>query len=95
MAGEHLVIPEFVGHVPHMVANLKRLELIEWGQLDSNAAGEAGGTKFERAASTDSPFREMVAWAYLRVSGRPGMPDVDVDRWLCSISKHLAETGVR
>ena len=90
MEGEHLVIPEFRGHVPLMVSNLKRLELVAWDKIDLRWDGEdATGPEFVRVASTDSPFREMVAWAYLGVTGRPGMPDTDIERWIGEISSHL------
>ena len=81
MADKMLPIPEFVGKVPMMVANLGRLELLEW-PVDE---------KFERVASTDSPFREMVVWAFLRVTGRPGLPEIDVDGWLENLSDWLAQ----
>ena len=81
MADKMFPIPEFVGTVPMMVANLGRLELIEWPVDD----------KFERVASTDSPFREMVVWAYLRVTGRPGLPEIDVDGWLENLSDWLSQ----
>ena len=83
-----LPIPALQGHVPLMIANLKHLELIEWSDIQL-MIGETGSSTFERVASTDSPFREMVTWAYLRVTGRPGMPDVDIDQWLNDISHHL------
>lgn len=89
MEGEHLVIPEFRGRVPLMAANLKRLELIAWDKIDLRR-GDAEGPEFVRVASTDSPFREMVAWAYLSVTGRPGMPDTDVETWVSDISDSLA-----
>ena len=78
-------IPCLNGCVPSMQANLKRLELIGWDKLclgSSSIEGERDGCEYERVASTDSPFREMVVWAYLRVSGRPGLPNVDIDGWL-------------
>ena len=92
MESEHLVIPEFLGHVPLMAANLKRLELVDWDEIDVSGDGDddAEGPTFARVASTDSPFREMVVWAYLSVAGRPGMPDTDVDRWVSDISNSLA-----
>ena len=96
IVGYHLVIPRFEGHVPLMVANLKRLELIDWKRIDlrwKNADEDAQGPEFVRAASTDSPFREMVSWAYLRVTGRPGMPGIDIDQWVDEISKTLKASG--
>lgn len=91
MAGGQLVIPEFKGHVPLMAANLKRLELINWNEIDL-CGGPSDHTTptFVRVASTDSPFREMVVWAYLSVTGRPGMPETDVDQWVSDISDGLA-----
>ena len=91
-------IPRFVGHVPSMAANLKRLELLDWedvrlGEDDGRAA--AGEAVFERVASTDSPFRELVVWAYLRVTGRPGAPAFDVDGWLDDLSGATDGVGSR
>ena len=95
MADNILSIPGFRGHVPLMVANLKRLELIKWNRIDLGVEDgdvEKANPEFCRVASTDSPFREMVVWGYLRVTGRPGVPDIDVDGWLADISNDL-ETG--
>ena len=94
LAGSFLPIPAYRGHVPLMVANLKRLELV--CRDDVSLFADSGGVeeperKFFRVASTDSPFREMVVWAYLRVTGRPGLPSTDVDAWLDNISGYLAE----
>ena len=85
-----LVVPEFGGHVPLMVANLRKLELIPLNRIDlGRCLGDSRQAEFERVASTDSPFREMVVWAYLRVTGRPGMPESDVDGWVDDISSYL------
>lgn len=92
LLGQQFVVPEFRGHVPLMAAYLKRLELVEWDRIDLLRGGNDETTpepELLRVASTDSPFREAVAWAYLRVTGRPGLPEVDVDRWLDNISEHL------
>lgn len=96
MVGERLVVPEFRGHSPHMAANLKRLELVDANKIDlrwKQDEGDADGPEFVRVASTDSPFRELVVWAYLRVTGRPGVPEIDVDGWLDDISEHLEAAG--
>ena len=95
IAGPYVPVPRFRGHVPLMVANLKRLELIPWNRIRENTAAtepDSGQEAFQRIASTDSPFREMVVWAYLRVTGRPGIPEIDVDGWVDHISEYL-ETG--
>ena len=91
-----LPIPRFVNHVPSMAANLKRLDFVNWEDVEAEAGdGRAApeNPQFVRAASTDSPFRELVVWAYLRVTGRPGAPAVDVDRWLDDITSTGHETG--
>ena len=48
---------------------------------------------FRRVASTDSPFREIVTWAYLGVTGRPGGPQIDTEKWLAEISSHFSSGG--
>ena len=92
LIGEHLIVPEFRNHVPLMVANLKRLEFVDWDGVDLGGGGSGAGeqeAEWVRAASTDSPFRELAVWAYLRVTGRPGIPEIDVDRWINDISSRL------
>lgn len=87
-AGRHVFIPRFLGCVPSMVANLKRLELLDWDQIvTANGAPVVASARpvYERVASTDSPFREMVAWVYLQVAGRPGLPDLDEEAWLSEL----------
>ena len=95
IAGPYIPIPRFRGHVPLMVANLKRLELIPWDRIQEHTSAtelDNGQEAFQRIASTDSPFREMVVWAYLRVTGRPGVPEIDVDGWVNHIVEYL-KTG--
>ena len=96
MAGSRVPIPEFRHHVPLMAADLSSLELLEFGQVQLESADGASSEQeglYRRVASTDSPFREMVGWAYLRVTGRPGIPEIDVTLWLEAISAHLTTTG--
>ena len=67
--------PALEGRIPAMAANLRDLKLIplsDIGQEDE---------LFRRMASLDSPFRELVSWAYVQVSGRPGVPDRDLAAW--------------
>ena len=66
--------PEFGDSIPSLVADLRKLRLVSIDDIGKNLA-------YERIASVDSPFREMVAWAYARVSGRPGLPDRDFNSW--------------
>lgn len=96
MAENAIPIPLFRGHVPLMVANLRNLELIEWNRIDlgvEDCDAEKVSSEFRRVASTDSPFREMVVWAYLRVTGRPGVPEIDIERWTDDISDYLETSG--
>ena len=91
-----LPIPRFVNHVPSMAANLKRLDFVAWEDVKAETGdgrATADDPEFVRAASTDSPFRELVVWAYLRVTGRPGAPAVDVDGWLDDITSTENGTG--
>lgn len=95
IAGHYIPIPPLRGHVPLMAANLKRLQLLPLDSIRMEACGSdasVGPDTYCRVASTDSPFREMVVWAYLRVTGRPGVPEVDVDDWVDQILRYL-ETG--
>ena len=68
-------LPAFQGRIPTMVANLQELELIPLGDIGLT------DKRFLRIASLDSPFRELVSWAYFQVSGRPGVPDRDFASW--------------
>lgn len=94
--GSHLPIPQFRGQVPLMAANLKRLELLDWNQVRFDESSDCCSTnqeRFQRVASTDSPFRELVVWAYLGVTGRPGAPQIDIELWLEEISRHFTSGG--
>ncbi len=66
--------PALKDAIPTMAANLRDLELIPIENIGNEAA-------FRTIASLDSPFRELVAWAYLQSSARPGLPDRDLDSW--------------
>jgi hypothetical protein len=86
-----LVLPELPGVLPAMTANLKTLELIEISRI-----GNDGKSEYCRVVSVDSPFREMITWAYVQVTGRPGLPRRDFDAWadkLCSIVAAQGDRG--
>lgn len=74
--GGIIPLPGFPGVVPLMAASLRDLELLP---LEEIGAQDAGETKYRIIASIDSPFRERIAWAYLQVAGRPGVPDCDME----------------
>ena len=67
-----LPFPSLQGKIPHMVADLKCLDLIPLKIIFDT---------FNRIASIDSPFRELVAWSYMQVACRPGLPDRDFPAW--------------
>ncbi len=58
-----------------MAANLRDLEFIPIEDIGNSKK------PFLRIASVDSPFRELIAWAYLHTACRPGLPDRDYDSW--------------
>ena len=72
-----LPFPCLERRIPTMAANLQDLELIpiqDIGDIDSDKS-------VFRIASIDSPFRELVAWAYLQTACRPGLPNRDFNLW--------------
>ena len=71
--------PRLPGKIPAMAADLRSLEQIPVAELNS----------FLRVASIDSPFREMVAWAYLQIACRPGLPTRDVQSWSKEINNEV------
>jgi CheY-like chemotaxis protein len=70
-----LPLPALPGVFPPMVADFRSLALV---QLDGMTDGK---DKYEPVASVDSPFRELVAWAYVSNAARPGLPERDVESW--------------
>jgi len=57
-----------------MAADLRQLELISFDKISEEA-------EFVRVASMDSPFRELISWAYMQTGCRPGLPDRNLDDW--------------
>lgn len=68
-------LPQLEGRIPTMAANLKKLKLVPFSHIVAETP------EFIRVASIDSPFRELVSWAYLQTACRPGLPDRDFDAW--------------
>lgn len=82
-----LPLPRMGKRIPPMVAQLKRLRVIPYASIArKNETGE-----YERVASMDSPFRELVSWAYLQVAARPGLPERDVAAWTKEITGELTK----
>ena len=73
--GAVLPFPELKNQIPTMAANLRNLELIPVEKIGTS------NKPFRRIASLDSPFRELISWAYMQTAGRPGLPDRDFKSW--------------
>jgi CheY-like chemotaxis protein len=69
-----VVLPECAGRIPLMIVDLRDLELIPATDV---ATGTEMNKKYQRVASIDSPFRENIAWGYLQIGCRPGVPPRD------------------
>ncbi len=76
-------LPILKNLIPLMAANLRDLELIPADEIGTPDL--VGTAKYVRVASLDSPFREMVSWAYLQIAGRPGLPNRNFDKWIKEI----------
>jgi len=70
--------PALRGVVPAMMTDMKSLELLDIAQID---AAHPGIATFVRVAGLDSPFRELISWAYMQTACRPGLPDRDFTAW--------------
>jgi CTP synthase len=81
-------LPKYSDLLPHMAVSLRDLELLSI--QDGAKATSSAGIEYERIVSIDSPFREQLAWAYLQIAGRPGMPDRDIKTWISDILDHLS-----
>ena len=68
--------PRFANIIPTMAADFKQLELIPFDGLHDG---------FDRVASLDSPFREVVSWAYMQTGCRPALPDRELEYWIAEI----------
>ncbi|WP_339726832.1 hypothetical protein [uncultured Gimesia sp.] len=67
--------PKYGSHIPTMAADLRQLDLVEFSQINGDNA------TFQRVASIDSPFRELISWAYMQTACRPGLPDRNIHDW--------------
>ena len=72
--------PILKGQIPLMMADLKDLELLPF-----EGVADGAGSMFARVASIDSPFRELISWAYMHTACRPGLPDRDFEKWMKEI----------
>ena len=90
-SGPIVLLPSLRGRIPAMAANLRNLELVPVGKIIPGEDAE-----YYIMASIDSPFRELVSWAYLQISCRPGLPDRDIQGWrqeVVDAAEHLMRKG--
>lgn len=66
--------PALDGHIPSMTAYLKNVEFVLLDDIGDDK-------EYIRVSSIDSPFREMLSWAYMSTACRPGLPDRDFEFW--------------
>lgn len=69
-----LPLPGYRDVIPTMVADLRDLCLIPIAEIGDEAS-------YRRVASMNSPYRELVSWAYQQVACRPGLPNRDFEAW--------------
>ena len=81
-----LALPKCSNEIPNMVVDLYNLSLIPFNEIGPNGP-------YERIASIDSPFREMIAWAYAEIAGRPGVPDRNFKSWQRDILEDLDKSS--
>lgn len=85
-------LPDFPSILPHMAIDLRGLELIMYSEIKGFETDTANIATYERVVSVDSPFREALAWAYMHVACRPGVPDREIEPWVSGLIetyKHL------
>ena len=76
---KHLLpLPAFPDEWPNMAGDFRSLLTIPVDQVSCDTDDPAAYT---RVASLDSPFRELVSWAFVQHNGRPGLPDRDYKSW--------------
>ena len=68
-------LPGLPGVFPAMTIDFRSLQLIDIESIGNPDA------EYERVASVDNPWRELLAWAFMLSSARPGMPDRDCETW--------------
>jgi hypothetical protein len=66
-----VLLPECPGIIPLMALDLRELELIPLTDIMPTSEQPP---RLTRVASLDSPFREFLAWAFLQINCRPGVP---------------------
>jgi len=85
-----LCLPALPSVFPLMAINLKKLRLI--GLKGIRVLEQIENETHHRLASVDSPFRERLSFAFTQVAGRPGLPDIDWQQCIDSISESVNKT---
>ena len=93
--GGLLPSPDLPTILPIMAINLRALELMKYADVEGFDGGNGGQPGFKRIVSVDSPFRESLAWAYMHVAGRPGLPDREVTTWAQAMIAAYKQTITR
>lgn len=85
--------PELANTIPLMAANLRELELISIDKIHKGGDDDSDSTEceYKRIASLDSPFRELISWAYQQIACRPGLPDRNVEAWASKIEEAISQ----
>ena len=66
--------PSYRDRIPTMTADLRNLHLVPIKDIGTDK-------EYERVASVDSPFRELISWAYMQIACRMGLPERSYDAW--------------
>ena len=79
-------LPKYSEKIPTMAVDVRKLQLIPIQDVGDNR-------KYDRIASIDSPFRELISWAYMQTACRPGIPERDHSAWAEEITGDLDSSG--
>lgn len=69
-------LPGIEGVMPDVAVNLKKLTLVKLDELSD---------KYEKIIALSSPYKERLVWAYMQTACRPGVPDLDIEKWCNSL----------
>ena len=75
-------LPKYSKRIPTMAADVRKLRLIPVQDIRDER-------KYKRVASIDSPFRELISWAYMQTACRPGIPERDYNTWVEEVASDL------
>lgn len=79
-------LPELPNHFDKTMAiNLRNCVYIDRNEIDLDYNADDNSKKFTRVASLNSPYRELVVWAFMSLSCRPGLPERNLSPWANSL----------